>query len=235
MIKVKNIKTIHHRPFCLGKVIFVNTSYDPYIKDNTINISSDPTKPYFISPIIISETEEILFGDKYLELTQTNPDRYDIFTFDEDTETDENNKPLIENAFKILALKENFHESAIEKFINGEIKHNDNIFVSCEKGKEDDEYVIKYLSFPSFYGKYIVILRPYFTTRTQVDNLYKIIKDAEIELAQARKTCSHQTYKIAYYGEIRRYSLSRICKECDTWIGEATKDEEEEFLKNNKR
>lgn len=78
-----------------------------------------------IKPIIISETEKIEIGDKYLEHTQHSPDRYEIYTCEEGDS--------IENSFKILALPEHISPKHLQDIVDGKIKDGQTVLIECEE------------------------------------------------------------------------------------------------------
>lgn len=71
--------------------------------------------------------------------------------------------------------------------------------------------------------------------RKKIDELYRIITDAQIELCNLKGQCPHDKgYFISLYGDLRASIPQRLCNVCDSPVGDPSKEEWEEFERKEK-
>lgn len=68
--------------------------------------------------------------------------------------------------------------------------------------------------------------------RNKVDELYKIIEDARIELKIIRvEKCEHTEFKIGNYGcAPGHFALAKICTTCDEYLSLAEEDNQQNYI-----
>lgn len=69
-------------------------------------------------------------------------------------------------------------------------------------------------------------------TRKRVDEIYDTIKSLQEELDNLRDICSHDDYHIGYFSwRPGNMDISKICDHCNKNLGHASKEESDNFLK----
>ena len=134
-IEIKKTEINDERLVCRGKLVFVKTDYVENCitgyygtndgKGNLALTSRGYMGDYFISPIIVSESEEINIGDKFLWKDK-------IFTL---LESDEGN---ILNDFKnegkkILVPFEKMVYEILHNIVSGYFNEGEEVFIECKK------------------------------------------------------------------------------------------------------
>lgn len=72
-------------------------------------------------------------------------------------------------------------------------------------------------------------------TRKRVDEIYSTIKSLQEELDKLRSECSHPKYHVGYYSwRVGSIDVVKICDHCNENLGVPSKQEVDEFLKDNK-
>lgn len=147
-VKVKQTETYKDSQgehiVCKGKLVFIyeDKQYPPIgaIGSNNVHplfmwtenhsdmvrsgVLTEYKNTKWIKPIIISETEEIEIGDKYIHLP-TNT----ILEKGQDKEA------ILVNSYKILALPENFSPKHLQAIIDGKLKDGDEVLIECKNMK----------------------------------------------------------------------------------------------------
>jgi hypothetical protein len=82
----------------------------------------------WIKPIIISETEKIEVGDKYL---YDELGKFQILTCTGQYKSDDTGLVFSNNAKKILALPEHFSPKHLQAIVDGKLKDGDEVYVEC--------------------------------------------------------------------------------------------------------
>lgn len=120
MIKVKNI-TIHNGvPVVEGDIVFLNVNDNDGLFSKLFKGFDD------VRPIIISNTEEIEIGDKYID------EEFMIKTFEE------KDKLKKEIRVKVIAFPENFSEQHYQDIKSKKIKDGDVVLIECEERPDTD-------------------------------------------------------------------------------------------------
>ena len=73
--------------------------------------------------------------------------------------------------------------------------------------------------------------------KERVQELFKIIKDANKELEEIRSTCKHETsheVNYSHYGDMRNIQVGEMCDICHKFLRETKPFKYEEFYKKNK-
>ena len=137
-----------------GKLVLIKTGYKNEIgklacnRDGVYNIprteeDSLKSAKWFsnelIKPIIISETEEIVFGD-----CAYNPHSIKHFI----TECNQSNKDSIQEHWaKILALPEHFSDAHLQAIVDGKMSDGDEVLIKCvPNGNHSDYELFIYLN-----------------------------------------------------------------------------------------
>jgi hypothetical protein len=65
---------------------------------------------------------------------------------------------------------------------------------------------------------------------SRIFELYEIIRNAQNELEELRKSCTHQNYNVGYYSwRVGAMEVARICTDCDACLPGITPEEIEAF------
>ena len=147
-IEVKKTEINDERLVCRGKLVFVKTDYVENCitgyygtQDGNLALTSRGYMgDYFISPVIISESEEINVGDKFLWKDK-------VFTL---LESDEGNRlnDFKNEGKKILVPFEKMVYDLLHNIASGYFKEGEDVFIECKKtldGFDDnDNEVLRY-------------------------------------------------------------------------------------------
>ena len=69
----------------------------------------------------------------------------------------------------------------------------------------------------------------------RVEKLFKIIRDANLELVQIRKKCKHTDYEVGYFSwRVGLVQILKICSNCKETMGEPTEKELKKFKDEGK-
>lgn len=146
-IEVKKIEINDERLVCRGKLVFVNTDYVENCitgyygtndgRGNFALTSRGYMGDYFLCPIIVSESEEINIGDKFLWKDK-------IFTL---LESDEGNRlnDFKNEGRKILVPFEKMVYEILHNTVSGYFKEGEEVFIECKKildGFDDKDNLI---------------------------------------------------------------------------------------------
>lgn len=158
-IKVKQTENLDGRIVTRGKLVLIETKEVADIlkwkKDSKITgraIQYIQADVNYIRPIIISETEEILIGDSYLQILTSGKKCVNVA--DEIT-VEIIKEQIVCEVFKILALPEHFSPEILQMIVDGDLKDGQDLWVECEEKPEiiakfgidfKDEYVIKLIN-----------------------------------------------------------------------------------------
>lgn len=103
-------------------------SYNVSKESNTIN-----TALKLFKPILISETEEIEVGDKYLMKFNDKWELMNPCIDKSEADRCNSNDLTGKSCFKILALPEYFSPKHLQAIVDGKLKDGDEVFVDCDQ------------------------------------------------------------------------------------------------------
>lgn len=104
------------------------------------------TKMQYLRPILISETEKIEKGDKFLMTVESHRLYNRILTCEKVGETgcyieEEDDFIFYCNGKKIIALPEHFSPKLLQDIVDGKLKEGDRVLVECIHKGDYDEYL----------------------------------------------------------------------------------------------
>lgn len=135
-VKVKSVENYEDKQgkhlVCKGKLVLIRTG----LINAILQIPNNFEGFDYYKPIIISETEEIEVGDKFITEQNhificTSKDDNCIKFFKEGLE-DDGYEYTTTNGRKILVLPEQFSTKQLQAIVDGKMKDGDEVYVECE-------------------------------------------------------------------------------------------------------
>lgn len=135
MIKVKNTETIGDKKVASGKLVLLSAEFDPkeiFPSGNFWKYLIELGGETFF-PVIISETEDILFNPETGEVDWYYDSGLKVVHKCSGKDTNDLKGRIF---FKVLAMPENFSPELIKKIADEKLKDGEEVFVECDDKSE---------------------------------------------------------------------------------------------------